>query len=83
MIVNNEIKDIFIVLLVRLLDGIESLIQLGEESSPAVCIRLFAISEAHIKSLITRAAEESSQNVEYGNPNLIVGCKANGKLNPG
>jgi len=52
-------------------------------SGVAIWIRPFAIREAHIESLMHRAAEESSEDVEYSNLKVVLGCKAKGKPNRG
>ena len=82
-IVNNEIKDFFIVLLARLLDAIASIIQLDKGSSPAISIRPFAFREAQIKSLIQGTAEEGSGDVQDADLKVVFGCKAETKPNRG
>ena len=82
-IVNYKIKDFFIVLPIHLLNAIESPIQLDEGSGAAIWMGPFAFREAHIEGLMQRAAEESSQDVEYGDLKVVLGCKAKGKPNRG
>jgi len=80
-IVNYEVKDIFIVLPICLLDAIESLIQFDKGSGLAIWIRPLAFKEAHIESLMQRATKERSRDVEYGDMKIMLGCKAEGKPN--
>ena len=46
-------------------------------------IRPLAIREAYIESLLQWAAKKCSQEVNYGNLKVMIGCKAEGKLNRG
>jgi len=56
------------------------MIQCDQWSGPALWLRPFAIREAHVESLMQRAAEESSRDVEEGNLIVLLGCKADVKL---
>jgi hypothetical protein len=73
--VNNEVKDFFIVLAIRLLDAVESFIQLHEGSGAAISIRLFALREGHMESLMQRAAENGSRNGEDGDLKVVLDCQ--------
>ena len=81
--VNNEIKDFFIVLPARLLDAIVSNIQLDKGSGPANTIRPFAFREAQIKCRIQKTAKEGSRAVEDGDLKFVCGCKSETKPNRG
>ena len=80
-VVNYQVKDFFIVLPIRLLDAVHSIIQLDEWSGAAIWIRPFAFREAHIESLMQRAAEEGTRDVEDSDSNNALGCMAEGKPN--
>jgi hypothetical protein len=68
-----EIKDFFTVLSIRLLDAVQSFIQLEEWSGPAIWIGPFAFRQAHIESLIERAAKEGSRDVDDGDLKVLLG----------
>ena len=61
----------------------ESFIQFDKGSGPAIWIRPFAIREANIESLMQRAAEESSGDIEDGDLKVMLGSKAESKPNQG
>jgi hypothetical protein len=72
---NYEVKDFFFVLPICLLDAIESYIQLDMGSGPAIWLRPLTIREAHIESLLQRAAEEGSRDVEDSDHKVVLGGK--------
>jgi len=81
--VNYKVNGFLIVLQIRLCDAIQSFNQLDEGSGAAFCITPFACREAHIESLIQRAAENSSQVVKDSDLKRVSCCRAEGKPNRG
>jgi hypothetical protein len=59
----------------------ESFIQFDKGSGAAIWIRPFAFREVDIESLMQRAAEEGSRDVEYSDLKIVLGCKDKGKPN--
>jgi hypothetical protein len=82
-ILNYKVKDFFTVLPMRQLDAVQSFIQLDEGSGVAIWIGPFAFREAHIESLMQRAAEEGSRDVEDGDLKVVLGCRTKCKPNRG